>query len=495
MTVNQAMICAVISGPSIEEAKNQLLLAETDADIVEWRLDHFANLDLQQLAPLKRLTKLPSIFTLRAQRQGGKFQGTESARLHIFESMLVLNPSYVDLEFDVPLEFILRIRKDYPSIKIISSYHDFATMPEEQETLLSEMRQSNADLYKIAVKSSSTNDALKLLLFNRQHSESLITVGMGEAGQITRILSPMCGNGLTYAKLDNTFGSAPGQLSISDLNLYRYHALKPGTALLGLIGGNVERSFGHISHNAVMGDLGLDAVYIKMALKDGELKEFFELIKGLNVLGLSVTMPLKEIVFPFLDEIDPKAAAIGAVNTIHFKNGKAKGYNTDCLGAINALESVLSMKDKKMVVLGAGGAARAIAYEAKIRGVDVTILNRHPERALQLAEEFGCGGGGIEMLSQLCEQGYDILVNATPTPMPIEADDILSGSVVMDINNRPMMTPFLEAAKKRECRTVPGYMMFVEQAVQQFRIWFEGRLDKKRVKKIICDAAEKVLSI
>lgn len=491
--MKSALMCAVIKGPNVEEISNQLKQAEECADLVEWRLDLFDTLELEQLAPLKRACRLPALFTLRAARQGGQFKGTESARLQILERLLILDPAYVDLEADIPGEYTARIRKEYPNLQIIASHHDYAATPDDLESTIHEMKRSDADFYKLATMSHSTLDALRLLAIKKKHADNLITVGMGEQGIVTRILGPLYGCGLTYITLDAAQAVAPGQQQASDLELYRYHSLKQGTKLYGLIGGsNVSRSFGHITHNEVMGILGLDAVYVKMAIQENEIKDFISLIKELNIGGLSVTMPLKEVIIPYLDEVDEKVKAIGAINTILFEKGKTRGYNTDGIGALNALESRLPVKGKKLVLLGAGGASRAIAYEAKRRGADVWILNRHPEKAMALAKEFGCHAGDLTS-SEVFEKGYDIIINATPSPMPIEPESLLAGAIVMDINNRPILTPFLAAAKDKGCEVVPGYEMFVEQAVFQFKIWFGDVVDGDVVKNIIRVKAEEVL--
>lgn len=487
------LICAVIKGPTIVEIKDQLKKAESCADLVEWRLDLFDTLDIENLSTLKRESLLPAIFTLRASRQGGQFRDTESERLQIFEKIIALSPEYVDIEADVTPEFVTRIKKAYPKIKLIASTHDFTSTPNDLESVLQQLKRIPADFYKIAVMTHSTLDALRLMTFKKQRPNNLILVGMGETGTLTRIVGPLFGSNLSYVALEGASTVAPGQQKAADLNIYRYHSLLPSTKLYGLIGGNVSRSFGHITHNAAMGALGFNSVYIKMGVQPNEIGDFIQSIKGLNIGGLSVTMPLKEVVIPYLDELSDDAKAIGAVNTILFENGKIIGYNTDSLGALNALEKHVRVKNKKLVILGAGGAARAIAYEAIRRGANVSILNRHPEKALALAKEFGCDGDDLAS-KKVFDKRYDIIINATPSPMPIDSERILPGSVVMDITNRPIMTPFLTAAKEKKCKIVPGYEMFVEQAVYQFKIWFKESIDLFKVKSIIRSKAEVVLS-
>ncbi|MDP1880011.1 MAG: shikimate dehydrogenase, partial [Parachlamydiaceae bacterium] len=189
--------------------------------------------------------------------------------------------------------------------------------------------------------------------------------------------------------------------------------------------------------------------------------------------GASVTMPLKENVKELLDEIDPVAQKIGAVNTLFFRKGKVKGFNTDCIGALNAIEEQSGLViGKKIVILGAGGAAKAIVYEACKRGAKVVILNRRSEKAQQLANQFNCEGYGLESIHEIYQQGYDILINCTPSSMPIEPQYILEKAVIMDIVSKPKETPFLQEAIKIGCQVIFGYDMFINQAKEQHQIWF-----------------------
>jgi len=467
------MLCVSIKGPTEREIIQQQEQATKWADLVEWRLDLFDRLAIEQLAKLKGSCSLPMIFTCRSVEQGGNFTGDHSTRLALIEQILSLNPDYVDLEYDLHKDFFLRIKELFPSVKIIASYHNFSDSPTNLENIFNHLTTLPADFYKIAIIPSSMTETLKIMKFNRLHREKLIAISMGELGHPSRILGRINGSPFTYCAPDEHTAVAPGQLTANELlNIYHYKSKNQSTRLYGLIGGVVSGSISQLTHNAEMAKKGLNAVYIKMALKENDLQEVLELAKELKFGGLSVTMPYKEMIIPFLDDIDKKAAAIGAVNTIVFTDGKTVGFNTDCLGALNALENHIDVKDKRLIVLGAGGAARAIIYEARERGAHVIILNRTRERACELASQFECEGDGLEALPRICRDGYDIMINTTSSPMPINEDQILPGVVVMDINIRPTLTPFLEAAKKRDCVVVTGYEMFIEQAHFQFKLWF-----------------------
>jgi 3-dehydroquinate dehydratase/shikimate dehydrogenase len=195
-------------------------------------------------------------------------------------------------------------------------------------------------------------------------------------------------------------------------------------------------------------------------------------------------MPLKEHILPLLDHIDDQAKAIGAVNTLLFKEGKISGFNTDGIGALNALEETCPVKNKKIIFLGAGGAAKAIAFEAKQRGALVTVLNREKQRAIDLAAQLGCIGGGIDEMPRYTAEGYDFLINCTPA-MPIEPQNILPQAVVMDIVTKPQETVFLKQAQAKGCKIVYGYQMFIEQAIGQFNLWFDGNINSQQCRKIL----------
>lgn len=464
------MLCVVLQGPTYEQLVHQVQIASKAADCLEVRLDKLNSIDVQSLRKVCSCSALPIIFTLRGQ-QGG---GTQEEQMSLIRSVLTLQPSYCDLEWTLPRSFIEDTIRRFPRTKIILSHHDFSGTPCDLDSLYHEMKKIPVAFYKIAVMTHTCSDALKLLLFLREHRGNLCVIGMGSCGEITRIAGPIFGSPFTYAALDETNLSAPGQFT-ADVLLNRYHFkdIDERTVLCGLIGDPVEQSISHVTHNEFFNKNDLNAVYVKMRVPPNELKKFLSLCRQLPFRGLSVTLPLKEAILSFLDEIDEKAQKIGAVNTLVFDHGKIKGYNTDCLGALDAVEKKMKVDGKKIVIIGAGGAARAIAYEALLRGAHVTIINRHIERARQCAHEFGCRGKSLDEMCELTQEGYDILINATSSRSPISMDNVLSNTLVMDINVNPKETPFLAEAQAKGCEIVYGIDMFYRQAQEQFKLWFK----------------------
>ena len=470
------MLCAVIKGPSFALARKQLIEAIDVVDLVELRLDCFETLDLKEIQALCEKFQLPMIFTLRSQNEGGQYKGKEETRLLHLDALASIRPAYLDLEFGMSKQWIEAFRAKHPSVKVILSYHQFDAAPLSVQALYEKMQKIEAEYYKIAVAVHSSVEALQMLALMQNHPK-LIAIGMGGVGQVSRILGPIFGCPITFAALEESTQSAPGQLTLHTLiELYQYRRLGSQTAIYGLIGDPVSRSIGHFVHNRFFAKTKRDAIYVKMKVAPHELELFLALAKRLGFKGLSVTMPLKEAMFPFLDAIDAEAMKIGAVNTLRFAQGKIIGSNTDGVGALNALETQGVVRGKRMVILGAGGAARAIAYEAMKRGAHVTVLNRDANRAKALACSLGCVGDGLDAIKEQYQKGYDLIVHCTSAAMPIAPEYLLPGAIAMDIATIPQETVFLCEAKTRGCRIIFGYRMFFEQAKGQGRAWFSLEL-------------------
>lgn len=468
------MLCVVITGPSIEEARRQIVDAREYADLIELRLDRFETLETAALNSLRSCFTIPMIFTLRSRSHGGDYKQSEEKRVANMRRLMTLKPEYIDVENDVPLQFIEELSSLSPETKVILSYHNFADIP-DLDRLHQEMLKIPAYFYKIAVTPQNCLDAMRLVCWTQKNDGRLIAIGMGPHGDISRILAPIIGCPITYASIDENQQTAPGQLSAKTLcERYHHHSLNPQTSIYGLIGEPVSQSISDETHNGWFAANGIDAVYIKIRVEPHELAEFLRLARQLPFCGLSVTMPLKEHILPYLNGIDTRAKAIGAANTLLFQERTIWGYNTDGIGALDAIESVCQVRKQRIVIIGAGGAAKAIAYEALQRGSAVTIVNRNAEKARQIAEQLNCIGNGLDSMADCAKAGYDILINCTPSSMPILPDEILPGTIVMDIKTLPKETVFLNHAMKKHCRIIHGYQMFVKQALGQFTIWFKS---------------------
>jgi shikimate dehydrogenase len=262
------------------------------------------------------------------------------------------------------------------------------------------------------------------------------------------------------------------------------------TELYGVIGNPVRHSLSPMIHNGFFKRLGRNAVYLAFEVKN--LEEALRGIRGLEVRGVSVTTPFKTQVIPFLDKIEGLAKKIGAVNTIVNRGGRLIGYNTDCEGALGALEEEMNLKGKKVVLLGAGGAARAIGFGLKGRDCQLIISNRSKKRGEGLSKELGCDYLPISSLVRMKagELGANVVINATSVGMaprdgetPIPKKLLKEGMMVMDIVYQPLQTRLLREAQEKGCLTVNGLEMFIRQGVAQQEIWIGRRLEIKQIRR------------
>jgi len=246
-----------------------------------------------------------------------------------------------------------------------------------------------------------------------------------------------------------------------------------GTGVYCVIGDPVGHSLSPIMHNRAFSETGYNGIFSAFRVTD--LSAAVAGIRGLGIRGVSVTIPHKQKVMALLDDIDDAARRIGAVNTIVNRNGRLFGYNTDCRGAMTALAEKTTVAHKKVWVLGAGGAARAIGFGVRDEGGTVTLINRTREKGALLAAELDAE---FIPLSDVHRIECDILINATSvgmapdtaaTPIPLQITG--SGVVVMDVVYNPLKTQLLKVAESRGCPTVDGVGMFVHQGAAQFELW------------------------
>jgi 3-dehydroquinate dehydratase / shikimate dehydrogenase len=430
---------------------------------LELRLDLFKSVEKKYLKSLLQTSMHPVLFTVKR----GSCRGSEEEKEAFVEELLEMEPPFFDLEWDWRPSFLHRILNSYPNTQFILSYHDFEKTPENLRQIYEAMAPFPAFSYKIACRARSSHDALRLLLF-AQENPPVSAICMGEKGRFARALGPVVGNRVGYACLQKEKETAPGQYTASELlSIYNYSSLNTKTSIYGLIGDPIGNSPGHHHHNRVFREKGINAVYVKMEVSASELAEFLPLAKRLGIVGLSVTIPLKEKVISFVDSCDRSAQEIGALNTLLYKEGKLTGTNTDGKGALDAIEKRGSVQGKKIVILGAGGAARAIAFEAKRRGGEVLILNRTVKRGRDLADRFGIECGGLEEVPS----SYDILINCSCNSMPIDPKKIYPKTIVMDIVYYPKLTPFLNVAMQKGCEIIYGEEMYLNQAAGQTTFW------------------------
>jgi shikimate dehydrogenase len=243
--------------------------------------------------------------------------------------------------------------------------------------------------------------------------------------------------------------------------------------IYGVLGNPIGHSLSPVMHNAAFRAAGVNALY--GAFETSDLKGSIGGMRALSICGMSVTIPFKTSVIPYLDELDSLAEKIGAVNTIVNVKGRLKGYNTDGLGAMKALEAKIDLAGKRCVLVGAGGVARGIAFMAREKGMELVIANRSMDRGLALANFLGCPFIPLERIQ---ETHANVLVQATPVGVfphenvsPVPDNVFRKEMVVMDAIYNPLETRLLKSARAKGCITISGLEMFIHQGAEQFCLW------------------------
>ncbi len=476
-------VCGVVAARTAGDARRQIRRALRYTDTVELRFDWLANAEeIRRLLALLKKSRIPRratmIATCRRREAGGKFPGAVAAQISLLGSAINAGCNWVDLEIEsigaIPA-FTLDLYTS--TAKRIVSYHDFRGTPNPPRlaNVMRRMKQicesAGCDAIKIAVKCDSLRASLRLLALAR-HSPNVIAVPMGDVVTPARILAPRLGSALSYAPVDEA--TAPGQIPLAELHqLYRGGNVTPHTRVYGVIGNPVAHSLSPILHNAGFRARKIDALYLPFRVPD--LKDFLQAVEPLGIAGFSITLPHKEKILAHLDHIDPLARSIGAANTVVVKaNGKLFGYNTDSLGVLRALEGRLPPRGSRVLILGAGGVARAAAFALAGAGVSVAICSRRPERARQLARAVK---GESVPWPALRKEFFDVIINATPVGMHPREDESplalreLNCRLAFDTVYRPRKTKFLQLAAKRGIETVSGLEMFLAQGIAQWEIW------------------------
>ncbi len=442
------------------------------ADVVEFRFDMMKTLPSN--ISFFRQIPIPKIATLRTAQQGGKYGGNEHDRLVFFQSAIRGGFEFIDLEHDSPL--LSRRETDLKGARIICSYHDLEGTPSPNEIVDILVRcGAKGDVPKAAFKVGSISALLDLIdaarLFSFTEKEFSL-IGMGELGELTRVCASEMGIGFTYASLERGKEAAPGQLDIQIMK-----RLSGEKTITGIIGHPLSHTLSPAMHNAAFATLGLPGRYVVLPTAKDELETLLQVAVELDLRGFNVTIPHKESILPLLDRLDPSAERIGAVNTVLVEDGRFTGFNTDVHGATMALRSAgVEGKGMKALVIGAGGASRAVVSALSDMGTKTFICNRTKEKAESLARSFK-NVRDIDVADAPKEE-FDIVVNCTPLGMkgfpdelPIGPEVFRSGQFVMDTIYNPPKTRFLAEAERKGAVTINGEGMLVHQGLKAFEIF------------------------
>ncbi len=453
-------------------------LAEQGVELVELRLDY-----IRRPVNLRRLLDdrpCPVVATCRRPEDGGKWMRTERDRQMLLRTAVADGADYVDLEMDIAPNI-----PRYGNTQRIISYHNFDETPNNIEDIHHQITQLDPDIIKIATMANNPIDNIKLLRLCRDSEIPTAAFCMGEMGLPSRVLCGRSGSPLTYATFSEDRKMAPGQLSYQQLlKDFNYEKITKDTIILGVIADPVAHSLSPRVHNACIRELKLDILYLPFRVPKEYLEEFVQVCPEMGVKGLSVTIPHKEKVLKCINALDDNVAGIRAANTVVFRDINTYGYNTDCTAAVESLEQALKEKDpesedvfadRRILILGAGGVARAIAFGMARAGANVTISARDYRKSEALASDLD--GKSIDWTAR-ANFKCDVLVNCTPVGMhpsmdesPFDEEWFDKKVIVFDTVYNPEQTLFIKQARERGCLTITGIDMFVRQAAKQFRLF------------------------
>src|SRR5580698_2551489 len=472
-------VCVAVTAPDPAEMVEKADALIRDNSFLEFRLDYISKPALALPKVKQFLETHPGtvvIATCRRTASGGKFHGSIASQLDILSKASALGCQLVDVELQTALKCKpAQLQKLHARSALVLSFHDFRGTKKLDETL-EKMRAFPADFYKVVGTATTLADNITMIQFLGREADnhSLVGLCMGEQGIISRVLGVRAGSVFTFASVSPGEETAPGQVTAQELrSVYRIDAVDVATRVYGVAGDPVAHSLSPAIMNAAFRRENVNAVYLALHAKT--LKDLLTCVREIPIHGISVTMPYKEAILPHLDNTDAHTTKIGACNTVvRAQDGKLYGFNTDTSGVVRPLERRLSTLEKaKILVLGAGGAARAAVFGLKERGSEVYILNRSAAAAKKLAHQ---AHARLVKRADLKKLAFDVIINATPVGMgntretPLQ-DKEINTRYVFDMVYDPVETRLLKLAKERGAQIIPGIEMFVHQAARQFEIW------------------------
>ena len=480
-------LCIAVQGATPAELFAHATAALKDSIFIEFRLDMLPKpaAALPELKTfLARHREVTAIATCRRKSFGGKFSGSLNAELELLQKAAEIGAHIVDLEVESAdqatkpqmARFHAAIRTAGAALLISS--HDFTRTrrPDGLNQTALRIAAYEPEFVKVVTTARSLADNLSVLRMVEDQSLNAHVVGiaMGEEGLISRVLSPRAGAAFTFASAGEGNETAPGQVSARTLlDLYRLDQLDQATRIFGVAGNPIAHSLSPLMHLTAFRRENLNAVMLPLKVR--ALDDLLTVVRDLPLDGVAVTMPLKQEVLPHLANMDPLTAKIGACNTLRTgADGKLYGFNTDVAGIVRPLERRMRLKGARILVLGAGGAARAAVFGLVEQGADVYIVNRTHEKAAALARKAKAHVLGQ---SALAKNRFDVIINSTPCGMtgikqalPIKESE-LNASLVFDLVYTPIETPLLKLAKSKGLAVISGLEMFVQQGARQFEIW------------------------
>ncbi|CDP03556.1 unnamed protein product [Coffea canephora] len=501
------------------ETKEEMLAAihrakEEGANLVELCIDSISFSHISEVEGLLRQRTLPSIVSFRSNLRRGRGCSSKKTGLQVLRLAVELDVEFVQVEFEMAKEEViteLMSRRSNSKI-IISNYINNGggggTLCKEKLGNIAILLQSTgADVIQLVVDVAYITDVAPLFHLLVHSQVPLIVRAVGDRGLISQLLGPKYGAIVVWGSLgDKPELGLPPLRSIAQV--YNLEFINPDTKVFGVISNPVGHSKGPLLHNPAFRHTGYNGIYVPLLVDN--IKEFFRVYSSSDFAGFSVGIPHKEAAVGCCDEVDPFAKSIGAVNTIIRRptDGKLIGYNTDCHACITAIEEALRERQiingqashtspiagKLFVLIGAGGAGRAMAFGAKSKGARVVIFNRNFERAKALASAVSGEALPYECLDTYCAEKGMILANASAvgmqpnadqTPVPKEA--LKSYELVFDAVYTPRNTRLLQEAAEIGAIVVSGVEMFIRQALGQFKLFTGGLAPEDFMRKTVLE--------
>jgi 3-dehydroquinate dehydratase / shikimate dehydrogenase len=477
-------LCVAVQGSTPAELFARAEGALKDARFLEFRLDPLPKpaAALPQLKDLLAHNRdIMAIATCRRKENGGHFTGSLTSELDVLLHAAEGGCQIVDLEIESaeqatkPQLARFRAALRAAGAVLLVSFHDF-TRTKGLAQAAHRIQAFEPDFVKVVSTARTLADNLAVLRLIEDLSlhSNVVGIAMGEEGIVSRVLGPRAGATFTFASSGEGVETAPGQASVRTLvDLYRVEQLDQATRIFGVAGNPIGHSLSPLMHNTAFRRESVNAIMLPLKVKS--LDDLLTLTRELPLCGVAVTMPLKQEVLPRLANMDPLTARIGACNTLRIiSDGKIVGFNTDVAGVVRPLERRMRLKGARILVLGAGGAARAAVFGLVEQGAEIFITNRTHETAVALARK---AKAKALKRDQLSKNRFDAIINTTPCGMsgsiqslPV-AENELNTHVVFDMVYNPLETALLKLARSRGLAVISGLEMFVQQGARQFEIW------------------------
>lgn len=490
-------ICVAITGTTATEMSERAAAVVKETPFLEFRLDYLAK-PAADMARFKKFfaenTAVIAIATCRRVDNGGKFAGSVATELDILIKAAEAGFHIIDLEVESAEALKkgeLQKLKDTGAALLVS-HHDFSSTKDLEGTF-SRIQAFTPDFVKVVPTAKTLADNVTLIRFLEKMSDhtNIVGIAMGDAGIISRVLGLRSGAAFTFAAASSGAETGPGQIDARTLReTYRIDSVDAATKVYGVAGNPVKSSLSPIMMNTAFRRETVNGVYL--ALQATKIADLLKLVHEIPIQGLSITMPFKQEIIPFLEKTDPLSTKIGACNTIlRAPDGKLYGFNTDVAGIVGPLEKRITLRGAKILVLGAGGAARAAVFGLKDKGAEVFILNRTPETAAKLARQAGAKTIKREAL---LKTAFDVIVNATPVGMagqkaaPLLEAKELNTKLVFDLVYNPLETPLLRLARQQGIAIITGLEMFVQQGARQFEIWTGKPAPEEEMLRVVLHA-------